>query len=322
VFSSSEAWKMQYGPANRGSILAIGNFDGIHLGHQAILRRAVSLAHESGAVATALTFEPPPLKVLRPDSAPKRISTNEQRLDWFRVAGVESAVVLPFTLELSKLTPGEFVEGILVRDLLVRAVLVGENFRFGYKQSGDAGHLKELGASFGFEVGILAPVVYRGEIVSSTAIRREIAEGDVARAGRLLGRPFALTGAIVKGTGTGSRFTFPTLNLQPEQELLPLRGVYVTRTVLQGEKKSRRSVTNIGVRPTFHGSSLSVETHLLGVTETIDANRMELRFWKKLRDEKKFAGPEQLREQIARDIAAANRFFNHLRSLRLQRTSA
>jgi riboflavin kinase/FMN adenylyltransferase len=321
VFGSSQAWNAQYENSQRGSVLAIGNFDGIHLGHQAILRDAVARAANTGDVATALTFEPPPLKVLRPESAPKRLSTSAQRADWFGVVGLEAAVVLPFTLDLAKLAPEEFVERILVRDLRVRAVLVGENFRFGHKQAGDAAILQQLGAKHGFDVITIAPVVFRGEVVSSTAIRREIAEGDVTRAGRLLGRPFVLTGPIVKGTGTGSRFTFPTLNLQPEQELLPARGVYITRTVLDGGTKSHRSVTNIGMRPTFNGSSLSVETHLLDVSGEFSAERIELRFWKRLRNEKKFSGAEELREQIARDIDAANHFFSCLRWIRTQKVS-
>src|SRR5262249_25327003 len=158
VFNCAEEFREFYGPSKRGSVLAIGNFDGIHLGHQAILKQAVELAAKSGAVATALTFEPSPLKVLRPESAPKRISTPEQRLEWFRAVDVESAVVLPFTVELSRLTPQEFVEQILVGELQVRAVLVGENFRFGHKQAGDTALLRQLGATHRFDVIALEPV--------------------------------------------------------------------------------------------------------------------------------------------------------------------
>ena len=146
--------------------------------------------------------------------------------------------------------------------------------------------------------------------------RREIAEGDVSHAARLLGRPFALTGEIVSGTGTGRRFTFPTLNLAPEQELLPARGVYITRACIEGESHSHRSVTNIGTRPTFNGSSLSVETHLLDSQPVGTPKRMEVRFWKRLREEKKFSGPEELRAQIAADITRANKFFSRLRHSR------
>jgi len=322
AFTSPEPWAAHYASSARGSVLAIGNFDGIHLGHQAILRAAVQHAAKTKDVATALTFDPSPRKILRPESAPMRLSTNAQRMDWFGTVGLEAAVVLPFTLDLARLSPQEFVDQILVRGLHVRAVLVGENFRFGHRQAGDVALLRELGARHGFAVEIIPPVALDGEVVSSTAIRREIAAANVTHAARLLGRPFALTGEIVTGTGTGRRFTFPTLNLKPEQELLPARGVYVTRTLLEGETRSRRSVTNVGMRPTFNGASLSVETHLLDFSGEVIAKRMELRFWKRLREEKKFTGPEELRAQIARDIASARRFFTRLRRYRSIRQPA
>lgn len=317
VFTSAQKFGEYYAPSGRGSVLTIGNFDGIHLGHQAILKDAADRAAKSGAVATALTFEPAPRKVLRPETAPKRLSTNEQRLEWFRVVGVEAAVVMPFTLELSKLSPQEFVEKILVAELRVRTVLVGENFRFGHKQAGETQLLRELGKQKGFEVITIPSVQAHGEVVSSTVIRREIADGDVTQAGRLLGRPFVLTGEIASGTGTGRKFTFPTLNLRPQQELLPANGVYITRTVLDGEKTSRRSVTNIGMRPTFNGNALTVETHLLDFSREVTAKSMELRFWKRLRSEKKFSAADELRIQIAKDIKAANRFFSLLRKFRI-----
>ncbi len=303
----------------RGSVIAIGNFDGIHLGHQRLLQHCIALGKDSGAVATALTFEPLPQKVLRPDSAPARISTNEQRLEWFAALGMEAAVVLPFTMELSRLAPEEFVEEILVRQLQVRAGVVGDNFRFGHKQAGDVKFLRELGMRDGFDVIVHEPVVVDGKIVSSTVIRKLIAEGDVTRAARMLGRAFALTGEVVAGTGTGRKFTFPTLNLRAEQELLPARGVYVTRTVMEGEPSSHRSVTNVGMRPTFNGTGLTVETHLLDYSGNFSPKRIEVRFWKKLREEKKFGGPEELKAQIAKDIARANGFFARLRRERAKR---
>jgi phosphoribosyl 1,2-cyclic phosphate phosphodiesterase len=314
TFASAEAWSAHYASPKRSSVLAIGNFDGLHLGHQAILRATVERALEIKAVATALTFDPPPLKVLRPESAPHRVSTNTQRIAGFSMIGVEAAVVMPFTMELARLAPEDFVEQILVRDLRVAAILVGENFRFGHRQSGNVKLLRELGQRLGFEVVIIPPVVYRGEIVSSTIIRREIAEGDVSHAGRLLGRAFTLTGDVVSGTGTGSRFTFPTLNLAPEQELLPARGVYITRTSFHGGWESHPSVTNIGMRPTFNGNALSVETHLLDFRGSMPARRLEVQFWCRLREEKKFSGAAELREQIARDIESAKRFFLRLRT--------
>jgi phosphoribosyl 1,2-cyclic phosphate phosphodiesterase len=300
----------------RRSVVAVGTFDGIHLGHQEVLKFAIARAKQSGAVATALTFEPPPVRVLRPESAPRRISTNQQRMDWFGAVGMEAAVVLPFTKQLAALTPAEFVDEILVRQLQVQAVVVGDNFRFGRGKAGDVKFLRELGMRLGFEVVVHTPVMLDGQVISSTLVRKLVAEGDVRRAARLLGRPFSLTGEVVSGTGTGRRFTFPTLNLMPEQELLPVRGVYITRTVLEGETSSHRSVTNVGVRPTFDGAGLSVETHLLDYSGNFAPKRIEIRLWKKLRDEKKFSTPEELKEQIAKDIRAANKYFARLRRAR------
>ena len=322
TFTSSQAWHSRFGKLDHSSVLAIGSFDGIHFGHQAILRSVVARARALNAVPTALTFDPSPRKVLRPETAPPQLSTIAQRLAGFQALGLEAAVVLPFTLELSRLRPEEFVQHILLRNLRIKAVFVGENFRFGHKQTGDVNLMRELGAEHGFEVVVLPPVIYRGEVVSSTLIRKEIADGDVSRAARLLGRPFVLTGEVIPGTGTGHRFTFPTLNLAAEQGLLPRRGVYITRTCLDDEQRSQRSVTNIGMRPTFDGSALSMETHLLDTKLTSPPKRIEVRFWERLRDEKKFSGPQELRAQIAGDIAAANQFFSRLRRFRSLRQPA
>lgn len=316
TFTSAEAWASRLGTRGHSSVLAIGSFDGIHLGHQAILRSVAARARALGAVPTALTFDPSPRKVLRPQTASPQISTIAQRMAGFSALGLDAAVVLSFTLELSRLGPDEFVRQILLRNLRIKALFVGENFRFGHKQAGDVNLLRKLGAENGFEVVVLPPVICRGEVVSSTLIRKEIAAGRVSRAARLLGRHFVLTGEVVSGTGSGHRFTFPTLNLSAEQELLPRRGVYITRTCLDGEQRSRRSVTNVGVRPTFNGSALSVETHLLDTQLSSPPRRIDVRFWERLRDERKFSGPEELRAQIARDIASANKFFSRLRRLR------
>lgn len=320
VFYSAADWAARFAATKRGSVIAIGNYDGIHLGHQRVLAFAMTRAKDSGAVSTALTFEPPPLKVLRPESAPLRISTNQQRLEWFGALGIEAAVVLPFTPQLASLSPEDFVDEILVRQLQVRAIVVGDNFRFGHRQAGDVKFLRDLGMRYGFEVVVHTPVALNGEIVSSTLIRKQIAEGDVTHAARLLGRPFVLTGELVRGTGTGRKFLFPTLNLKPDQELLPARGVYITRTVLEGETSSHRSVTNIGMRPTFNGSGLTIETHLFDYSGNFTPKHIEIRFWKHLREEKKFASPDDLRLQIARDISTANKFFARLRRLRSLRS--
>lgn len=318
LFHSPEEWAARYAASGRGSVLTIGNFDGMHLGHQAILRSVIERARSLGAISGALTFDPPPLKVLRPNSAPPRISTSEQRIEWFRSLGLEAALILRFDQAMAQTPAEDFVQSILVAQLRLRAILVGEDFSFGREHAGDASLLLRLGAQLGFDVGTVPPVRSRGEVVSSTAIRRAVAEGDVGRAARLLGHPFALTGEIHTGTGTGNKLVFPTLNLLPEQELLPGLGVYVTESAVAG--KVWPSVTNVGRRPTFNGSSLSIESHLLGFSGEFTRGRMEVRFLRHLRGEKKFPGPAELRAQITRDIARAQRFFARLRKVKPKST--
>ena len=309
VVHSPAEWVARFG-ASAKTALTVGSFDGIHLGHQKILRRVVERAQATGSIAAAVTFDPHPMKILRPAEAPPLISTLAQRLAGFDDLGVAAALVLRFDLEFSRLTPEQFVRGILVEQLHVATILVGENFRFGYQQAGDVKLLAELGRRLGFAVEIVSPVVVRGKVVSSTAIRRHVSEGRVERAARLLGRPFVLAGMIRPGTGRGRTVVFPTLNLATEQELLPAIGVYATETEVAG--RLYRSATNVGTRPTFDGSRLSVESHLLDFSATLTAGPMEVRFWKRLRDEKRFSGPQALRVQIAADLARTRRFFERL----------
>ncbi len=307
VVHSPAEWAARFG-AN--ATLTVGNFDGIHLGHQKILRSVAERAHASGTIAAAVTFDPHPMKILRPTDAPPLISTLAQRLAGFEELGLAAALVLRFDRDLSRLTPEEFVRAILVEQLRVGSILVGDNFRFGHRQAGDVKSLAELGRRFGFAVEIVPPVVVRGRVVSSTAIRRLVGEGRVSLAARLLGRPFALTGTIRPGTGRGRSVVFPTLNLAAEQELLPAIGVYATETQVAG--RLYRSATNVGTRPTFDGSRLSIESHLLDFSEALTAGPMEIRFWERLREEKKFSGPEALRAQISADLACTRRFFARL----------
>jgi riboflavin kinase/FMN adenylyltransferase len=216
-------------------------------------------------------------------------------------------LVLRFDRALAALSPEEFVRGVLVQELKTGAVLVGQNFRFGHRQEGNVETLTQLGQRFGFSVQIVEPVVIDGEFVSSSAVRSAVAEGRVAHAARLLGRPFALTGQIVRGAGRGATFLFPTLNLAPEQELLPKMGVYATETRVDG--KIYRSATNVGFRPTFDGTLLGVESHLFDFSRELTQGRLEVRFWERLRDERKFSGPAELRAQIAADLREVREYF-------------
>jgi riboflavin kinase / FMN adenylyltransferase len=288
------------------TVLTIGNFDGVHVGHREILRRVAERARETANLAAVVTFDPHPMKVLRPAEAPGLLSTMAQRLQEMEKLGIEAALVLRFDAELARVSPEDFVRTILAETLKMSVVLVGDNFRFGHKHAGDVKLLRELGRRYDYRVEILEPVV--------------MAEGDMETAARLLGRPYALSGEIRRGTGTGARVVFPTLNLAPEQEILPARGVYATETIVEG--RGYRSATNVGVRPTFDGKTLTIESHLLDFEQEVTAGPMQVWFWKRLRGEQKFSGPEELRGQIAKDLEGTKEFFGHLdRGRRAQQTA-
>lgn len=316
VFRSLEEWAARFGASGKSSALTVGNFDGLHLGHQAIVRAVVGRARALDAVAAAVTFDPHPLKLLRPGKAPPLVSTLAQRLAGLEQMGLDAVLVLTFDLALSRLAPEDFVRRILIEGMRMRAILVGGNFRFGHRQAGDVAVLKELGRRWGFAVENVAPVVVSGQVVSSTAVRQAVSEGRVGEAAQLLGRPFALTGEIRPGSGRGQKLVFPTLNLAPEQELLPRIGVYATEVRVAGGLY--RAATNVGVRPTFDAGGITVESHLFDFSETLSAGAMEVGFWERLRDERKFSGPEELRAQISEDIHRAKEFF---RQLDLSRTA-
>jgi riboflavin kinase / FMN adenylyltransferase len=300
-------WKARFAGDSRGAAITIGNFDGVHLGHREILRRVVERARVENLLATVVTFDPHPLRVLRPDEAPLLLLTLEQRLAEIQRLGIDAALVLRFDAELARLSPREFVEQIVVGTLRTKAMLLGENFRFGHRGAGDVALLREFAREFGFEVECIDPVVCRGEVVSSSAIRRAVCEGRLIDAGRFLGRPFSLSGEIVGGSGLGRKFVVPTLNLRTAQELMPRLGVYGTEVLLDGRRF--RAVTNVGMRPTFSGKALSVESFLFDFDQEITSGPLEVRFFSRLRDEMKFDGPESLRAQILLDVARGRRFF-------------
>ena len=300
-------------PASFGpSVVTIGNFDGVHAGHRAMLRRVSEIARERGLAATVLTFDPHPAAVLAPDRAPKLLMTIAQRVRAMEAEGVDAALLLPFSLEFARLTPEEFAAGILRDTLHARVVLVGEDFRFGHKQAGDIGTLRELGVRLGFDVEAVVAVTRRGERISSSSVRRLVGEGAVSKACRMLGAPFALEGPIVRGQGIGSKQTVPTLNLDPRNEVLPKTGVYVTRARDLADGRRWNSITNIGYRPTFDGTGLTVETFLLSPFDGLTPLEVEVEFLAFVRDERKFESPEALRAQIIRDAGVAARLHRRL----------
>jgi riboflavin kinase/FMN adenylyltransferase len=313
VLRSPAEWLARYGKvsgAQKRSALTIGCFDGLHLGHQRVLKRVTAKAAEAGLLPGVVTFDPHPSRILRPGAAPPLIATLEQRLDGFAALGIEATLVLKFDAELALVTAAEFLAGILVEKLGMGAILVGPHFRFGHQQAGDVRTLEDGANRFGYTVELMPPVQLGGEIVSSTAIRSAVAEGRVAEAARLLGHAFSLTGMIRAGAGRGRAILFPTLNITAEQELLPKTGVYVTETRI-GDR-GYGSATNVGLRPTVDGKNLAIESHLFDFSETLLDGRIEVRFLERLRDERKFASVEELRGQIARDLESAKEFLKAL----------
>lgn len=304
---SADGWTARFGNSAKPTAVAIGNFDGVHLGHQKILSGVLRRARREELLAAVLTFYPHPARVLRPADAPALLMTLEQRLATIEAVGMDAALVMRFDEELARVSPEDFVRRILMDTMHARAVLVGGNFRFGHRQAGDVKLLGELGRQLDLEVEIVPPVVADGIVVSSTAIRNALREGRVDDAGRMLGRPFALEGEIRPGTGQGRKLVVPTLNLWTEQEFLPKNGVYATQNVLDG--KIYGAATNVGLRPTFDGARVTIESHLFDFHESLAGGRMELRFWARLRDERKFSGPEALREQVLKDIEQAQAYF-------------
>ena len=240
VLRSPEEWRAHFGAELPRSIVSIGSFDGVHIGHQKILRAVVARARQSGALAAVLTFDPHPLKVVRPQDSPPLLMTTRQRLAAFEELGLDAALVLRFDRALSMLTPEEFAQRILVETLAVRAVLVGANFRFGRGQAGDVRRLEEIGRNWGFAVQTIAPVSAGGAVISSTAIRTAVTAGDVAKAEKLLGRPFALEGEIRTGTGQGRRLIVPTLNLAPRMNCCPRRAYMSRRLAAPGKLMAPR----------------------------------------------------------------------------------
>jgi riboflavin kinase / FMN adenylyltransferase len=303
-------------PADFGpSALTIGNFDGVHSGHRRILRRLVALAGQHGWKPSVLTFDPHPTRLVAPGRTPALMTSPERRAELMAEEGIAQVLILPFTPELAALPPEDFVRAILVERLGARAVLVGDNFHFGHGHAGNVRTLAELGARYGFETEIVPAVTCRGRIVSSSGIRELIGSGRVSLAGRFLARPYTLAGDVVSGRGVGSRQTVPTLNLATNAELLPARGVYITRTRDLEGPRMWNSITNVGYRPTFGaGGERSIETFLLDPLSDGTPRRIAVELLCRVRDERPFETPEALKAQILRDVRAAQAYFRRLKA--------
>ena len=292
-------------------VLALGNFDGLHRGHLKIIERVRRGAAEHGGTPMAMTFDPHPSRVVRPDKAPPLLMTKEQRLEAFERAGISAVAVVRFTAELSQWDPEMFVRTVLVEWLRVSDVWVGANFLFGHGRSGNFSTLRTLGQRYGFRADKIDPVRYKEFVVSSTRVRRLVSEGRMDEAGALLGHQFYIDGRVVPGAHRGKALGFPTANLETENELLPPNGVYATMTTIDGIVHP--SITNVGVRPTFGDTAkTTIEAYVLEYDGDLYGRQVRLGFVQRLRDERKFDDVDALRAQIEADRRRAERLFAQL----------
>ncbi|HKU27955.1 MAG TPA: bifunctional riboflavin kinase/FAD synthetase [Candidatus Sulfotelmatobacter sp.] len=306
VFHKLEEVPADFGP----TFVSVGNFDGVHRAHAHVLQEIVSRARAVRGKSVAVTFQPHPARILKPESGLKLLTPLREKLRWLERTGIDAVLVLPFGRDLSVMTPRQFAERVLKKGLHAREVHEGFNFRFGHKAAGDVTMLAEFGRDMGFEVKVYPEMKLRGEAVSSSHIRKLIGAGRLSRARHLLARPFCILGVPGRGRGYGSKYTVPTINLARYEELVPKDGVYITWTRVANERFD--SVTNVGNRPTFGAELFAIETHLLNFhpLELTPDTEVEICFLERLRDEIKFPSVEALREQIARDVKKARRYFH------------
>ncbi len=292
------------------AVISIGNFDGVHIGHQKVISHTVARAHEIDAPSIIMTFNPHPISLLRPSDAPRLLTTIEQRLELLRQTGVDSVSVLPFTHYISRMNALTFIEKVLVERFHAREVFVGANFRFGENREGDVDLLASQGKKFGFTAQAWPTVEDGGSLVSSTRIREAVTEGRMTDAARMSGRAFFGDGRVLLGKKLGRKLGFPTLNVEIENEQIPAEGVYLTAVYIPSFQRVFPSVTNIGVRPTvYEDSCVTIESHLLDFTADVYKERVRLFFLERLRDEKIFMSTLQLVAQVRRDVESARIFF-------------
>ncbi|MEJ2695342.1 MAG: bifunctional riboflavin kinase/FAD synthetase [Candidatus Sulfobium sp.] len=285
------------------TVLTLGNFDGLHLGHQELIKMVMKRARETGAVSMVVTFRPHPLKILCPERCPPLISIYEEKIALFEKLGLDVLVKIPFTLDFSSMSPEDFTKTILCDLLGAKEIFVGYNYRFGKGRTGTVATLKKLGERYGFLVREVEQISLDGEVISSTKIRKLLAEGNVEHAARLLGRIYAVTGVVVKGDSRGKGLGFPTANIAPKHSIIPANGVYAVRFFVR--EKFYDGVANIGLRPTFDENRLTIEVHVLDFNEDIYGEEISLYFIGKIREERKFKSADDLVRQITSDIRTA-----------------
>jgi riboflavin kinase/FMN adenylyltransferase len=294
----------------RPTVLTLGVFDGLHLGHQLIMSTVVERALSLGAVPTVITFDPHPRAVLHPESAPPLLQTFDQKIEAFGVLGIEQTIVVRFTRQFASLSAEQFLRDVVVERLHAREVYLGKGFAFGHNREGNIDLLRRLGGELGFVAGEVPEVKLRGRRVSSSKIRELLARGQVNLARRMLGRPYGVEARVEHGSERGHKLGFPTANLHPHNRVIPRNGVYVTGTLIDGQW--RRSVTNVGLRPTFgEASEPSVETFVMNWDGDLYGDVIRVRFLYRLRDERRFSSVDELKTQITRDVTRAESYFEH-----------
>lgn len=296
-------------PPPSATVLTLGNFDGVHRGHLALLERLRTVAGEHGLPASLVTFEPHPREFFAPASAPARLTTLREKLEHFAAAGVDRAYVAHFNQAFAALSADAFVEQVLVQGLQARHVIIGDDFRFGAGRLGDFAYLQAAGRACGFAVESMGSVVLEGERVSSSAVRQALAAGDMAKAASFLGRPYGIDGRVVHGRKLGRQLGFATANIYIKHNPLPMSGVFAVR--VQGPSGVlRQGVANLGIRPTIGGTRPLLEVHVFDFQGDIYGAHLSVQFVHKLRDEMKFSDLSALQAQIAQDVAAARAFFS------------
>jgi riboflavin kinase/FMN adenylyltransferase len=293
---------------HRPTVLTLGVYDGLHLGHQLIMKTVVERARSAAAVPTVITFEPHPRAVLHPESAPPLLQTFDQKIEALGVLGIEQTIIIHFDQQFSQIRAEDFLRDVVVNRLHAKEVYLGRGFFFGHHREGNIDLLRRVSESLGFIADEVPEVGLRGTRIGSTRIRELLQEGRVNLARRMLGRPYGVEGPVVRGAARGMKLGFPTANIQPHNRVIPRVGVYVTATLIEG--KWHRSVTNIGVRPTFgDATEPSVETFVMNWSGDLYGDVLRVRFLHRLRDEKKFSSIDQLKLQINRDVEGAHRYF-------------
>jgi len=312
IFRQLDDVPHDFGP----SVVSVGNFDGVHRAHRHVIDEIVRRAKATNARSVVVTFNPHPSRILRPEHSFKLLTPLPEKLHLLEATGIDAVLLLPFSRDLSLMTPHQFAHEILKKRLHAREVHEGYNFHFGHKAAGNVQTLREFGREMGFEVHDYPEMRLRGENVSSSHIRKLLSEGRVSRARHLLARPFSILSTPGRGRGYGTRYTVPTINLAHYEELVPKDGVYISRTRVGSGDESEcfDSVTNVGNRPTFGADSFAIETHLLNFhpLELAAETDVELHFLDRLRDEIKFPSVEALKEQIGRDVKKAEKYLRRL----------